>query len=186
VPSLINVFPKTTTTTKQNVDPAVHFVYSWVKISLSSKKWYDSISMIYYLSMSEKDYRVAKSRRNLIIWYYGYFRWKQRNGVGGICIPQSSLLFHFAVAFIQISYCYFIKYTWHSLVFRCQIEFHAANWAAPEWLLSKFRCEWTPVHVRKFVYWDVPYLKLNFQLFQFFKWVGGPLHMKVMSSGSRV
>jgi hypothetical protein len=29
--SLIKGFPRTTTTTKQNVDPAVHFVYSWVK-----------------------------------------------------------------------------------------------------------------------------------------------------------
>jgi hypothetical protein len=32
--SLIKGFPittTTTTTTKQNVDPAVHFVYSWVK-----------------------------------------------------------------------------------------------------------------------------------------------------------
>jgi hypothetical protein len=34
--SLIKGFPRTTTTTKQNVDPAVHFVYSRVKRAWSA------------------------------------------------------------------------------------------------------------------------------------------------------
>jgi hypothetical protein len=49
--SLIKGFPRTTTTTttKQNVDPAVHFVYSRVKIGTTDvcsefgKVWYLSV-----------------------------------------------------------------------------------------------------------------------------------------------
>jgi hypothetical protein len=36
--SLIKGFPRTTTTTKQNVDPAVHFVHSRVKTMFTPKE----------------------------------------------------------------------------------------------------------------------------------------------------